>query len=93
MTCGLDAVWSALSDHGVWMTSADDDAARSSARLDELGVKGLDRLAVVTDLEQQYRVSFTADLLSAIGTVEELAYYLEVKMEQSESSTAGRHDE
>ena len=57
-------------------------AVEPASRLDDLGVVGLARLRLITTLEERYRVSFPADLVAAIETVEDVVYYTAVKVSQ-----------
>lgn len=57
------------------------------ARLDDLGLSGLARLRLVLGLETAYGVELPADLVSAIEIVDELAWFVGVKLGQKEDVT------
>lgn len=52
------------------------------ARLDGLGLMGLALLRFVVGLETTYHVDLPADLVSAVDTVDELAWFVAVKSGQ-----------
>jgi acyl carrier protein len=54
----------------------------AEASLDQLRVTGLARLRLVVGLETTYQVELPADLISAIDTVDELLWFVGVKLEQ-----------
>ena len=84
MTFGLDAVWAVLGEQGVPIPD-NGDPAWSGVTFDALGVQAFDRMALVARLEQDHGVRFPADLLSVIDSVDDLAHFLEVKVEQAAS--------
>jgi acyl carrier protein len=52
------------------------------ARLDELGLSGVALLRLVAGLEETYGVEFPSDLVTAVDTIDELVWFLGVKISQ-----------
>lgn len=70
----------------------DPGALRAEARLDEVGLAGVALLRLVAGLEETYGVEFPSDLVTAVDTVDELAWFLGVKIGQR-SPAAGSDDD
>jgi acyl carrier protein len=51
-------------------------------RLDDVGLSGLARLRLVTGLETTYQVELPSDLVSSLDTVDELLWFVGVKLDQ-----------
>jgi acyl carrier protein len=64
----------------------------AAARLDELGLAGVALLRLVAGLEETYRVEFPSDLMTAVDTIDELVWFLGVKISQGPEG-AGRDDD
>jgi acyl carrier protein len=64
---------------------------RAESRLDEVGLAGVALLRLVAGLEDTYGVEFPPDLVTAVDTVDELAWFLGVKIGQR-TTPAGKDD-
>jgi acyl carrier protein len=52
------------------------------ARLADLGLVGIHRLSLLTAVEDGFGVTFPADLLTALETVDDLVHHTNLKLEQ-----------
>jgi acyl carrier protein len=65
-----------------------------ATRLDDAGIVGLARLSLVAALERTYQVDLPADLVTALETVDDLRYFVAVKLDQrSGPATAGSRND
>ena len=53
-----------------------------SMSLEAARIVGIDRMLLFACIEQAYRIDFPADLVAAVETVDDLLYYVTVKVDQ-----------